>query len=99
MLHSAADAAILNVADANQFSGPGYRQGFQQDGVHERKDGRRRTDAQCKRQHGLSRETGSMNKLPHRITDIVYEMHSPSGDLDAGILIHVLVNKRESLPA
>ena len=71
IFQAAADATVDNVADAIEFARPGDRQGFQQYGVHQSKDGGCRANAERERQHGGGGETRSTSKLADRITDIV----------------------------
>jgi hypothetical protein len=49
--------------------------------MHQGKDCGGRANAKSKRQHGGGGETGGMNKLPHRIANVVHEVHSASEHL------------------
>ncbi len=78
ILQPAVHAAILVIADADQFTRLRHRQGLQQHGMHQGEDCGSRPNSQCKRQHRGRGKTGCMAKLPHRIADIVYKLHSAS---------------------
>jgi hypothetical protein len=75
VLKPSVHAAVLVVADANQFAGLGHRQGLQQNGVHQGENCGGRADPEGKGQHRRRREAGRVRELPHGIADIVHELH------------------------
>ena len=69
--HAAVDAAVLVIADANQFAGPRNRERFEQYGMDQREDGCGCADAQCQGKNGSDRKSWRLEKLPKRIAYIV----------------------------
>jgi hypothetical protein len=78
---TAADTAILAIADPHEFTRLRHWQGLQQYRVHKGEDCRRRSNPQGKRQYRGSRETGSVGKLSQRVSGIFPELHGFSRPL------------------
>jgi hypothetical protein len=68
---AAVDAAVIVVADADEGLGVGHRQIMQQDGIHQREDGRVCADAERQRQQHGDGKARRLAKLAHRVRYIL----------------------------
>ncbi len=75
VLQTAVDTAVFVVAQPIELLGPGYRQGLQQNCVHESEDGGCCTDSEGERQDGRRRVAGSVDELAHRVAQVFFESH------------------------
>ena len=77
ILHSAVDAAVLVIANADKLTGVGHRQRLQQHGMYQRENRSSRANAQRQRQHRCDRKSGTPNKLPQRISNVFKKHGKP----------------------
>src|SRR6185437_11714466 len=77
ILHSAVDAAVLVIANADKLTGVGHRQRLQQHGMYQRESRSSRANAQRQRQHRGDRKSRTPNKLSQRISNVFKKHGKP----------------------
>src|SRR6202012_227646 len=82
ILKTAVDAAVLVIADADQFSGARDGQGPEQNGVDEREDGGGGADAEGEGENGGDGEAGGPEKLADCVADVVEQRQGRNSPWD-----------------